>query len=503
MMNHTTTLSLLLLLSTAPVHGEEQTSQKTSQQASLSDLEARLQALLQQIHEAQEANGSSETDESTEAAPPATAASVLESRLEELDQKVRILERQLEIEKEQAKERASQTPAVGASREGFQFRSGDGNFNLRVRGYLQADGLFVESEGADAATSTFLMRRVRPVFEATMFKRFDFKVMPDFGMGTTVLQDGYLDARFTPKFALRAGKYKSPFGLERLASATDLLFVERGLPTGLAPNRDVGVMLHGDVAKSRLSYQAGLFNGVVDGGSADLDSGDGKDFVGRIMTHPFRGAAVFDGLQSLGVGLAASVGTQQGSLTAPNLPNLRRQSRASYFRYRVDGTLSGTTIADGDRRRLSPQGYFYSGSLGLLWEYVWTLQDVRRAEAADTIDSRAWQVAGSWVLTGETPSYRGVSPRRPFEPSQGGWGAFEIAARVGRLTIGEDAFPIFANPETSARDILAYTIGLNWYLNRSFKVVVNYEEARFDGGSPPSSDRGTERDFLTRLQFSF
>jgi phosphate-selective porin OprO/OprP len=106
-------------------------------------------------------------------------------------------------------------------------------------------------------------------------------------------------------------------------------------------------------------------------------------------------------------------------------------------------------------------------------------------------------------LTGETPSYRGVSPRRPFEPSQGGWGAFEIAARVGRLTIGEDAFPIFANPETSARDILAYTIGLNWYLNRSFKVVVNYEEARFDGGSPLSSDRGTERDFLTRLQFSF
>lgn len=493
MMTYTTALGLLLFLSAAPVQGQEE----TSKEASLSALEERLQALLREIDEARSAAGS------PDATPPATTMAAVEEKLTELDQQVRILERKLEIEQEQATERAAQTPSVGASRDGFQFRSGDGNFNLRVRGYLQADGIFVESEGTDVATSTFLMRRVRPVFEATMFKRFDFKVMPDFGLGTTVLQDGYLDARFSPKFVVRAGKYKAPFGLERLASATDLLFVERGLPTGLAPNRDVGLMLHGDVAKSRISYQAGLFNGVVDGGSADLDSGDGKDFVGRIMTHPFRGRAVSDGLQSLGVGLAASLGTQEGTLTSPNLPNLRRQSRASYFRYRADGTLAGTTVADGDRRRLSPQGYFYSGSLGLLWEYVWTLQDVRRADIRDAVDSRAWQVAGSWVLSGETPSYRGVSPRRPFEPSQGGFGAFEIAARVGELTIGDDAFPIFANPDTSAREILAYTVGLNWYLNRSFKVTINYEEARFHGGSPIASDRGVERDFLTRLQFSF
>jgi phosphate-selective porin OprO and OprP len=421
-------------------------------------------------------------------------------RIAELDQRVRILERQLEIEREQAKEREAQAPTVGASREGFQFRSGDGDFLLRVRGYLQADGIFVGSEGTDLGTSTFLMRRVRPVFEATMFERFDVKVMPDFGLGVTVLQDGYLDARFAPAFNVRAGKYKSPFGLERLASATELLFVERGLPTGIVPNRDVGIMLHGDVAKNRISYQAGLFNGVVDGGSADVDSGDGKDFVGRIMTHPFRG--VSDTWQSLGLGLAASVGTQEGSLAAPNLPNLRRQSRASYFRYRSDGTVPGTSVADGDRRRLSPQGYFYAGPVGFLWEYVWTLQDIRRADAVASIDSRAWQVAGSWVLTGESPSYRSVAPRRVFDPASGAFGAFEIAARAGRVTIDDEAFPVFANPDTSARAIWSWTAGLNWYLNRSFKVNLNYEEARFEGGVPLGS-RAVERDFLTRLQFSF
>ncbi len=494
MMTYTTALGLLLLLSAAPVQGQEE----TSKEASLSALEERLQALLREIDEARSTAGS---PDSTDATPPVTTMAAVEEKLTELDQQVRILERKLEIEQEQAKERAAQTPTVGAGREGFQFRSGDGNFLLRVRGYLQADGIFVANEGTDVGTSTFLMRRVRPVFEATMFKRFDFKVMPDFGLGTTVLQDGYLDARFSPSFSVRAGKYKSPFGLERLASATDLLFVERGLPTGLVPNRDVGLMLHGEVAKSRIGYQAGVFNGVVDGGSADLDSGDGKDFVGRVMLHPFRGseAARWEGL---GVGLAASIGTQEGTLTAPNLPNYRRQSRPSYFRYRADGTAAGTTVADGARRRVSPQGYFYSGQLGLLWEYVWTLQDVKRLDAAAAVESRSWQVAGSWVLTGETPSYRSVAPKRVFDPAQGTWGAFEITARAGRATIGDEAFPVFANPETSARAIWTWTTGLNWYLNRSFRVMANYEEARFDGGFP-TSDRPVERDFLTRLQFSF
>jgi phosphate-selective porin OprO/OprP len=118
------------------------------------------------------------------------------------------------------------------------------------------------------------------------------------------------------------------------------------------------------------------------------------------------------------------------------------------------------------------------------------------------IESRSWQVAGSWVLTGETPSYRSVAPRRVFDPSQGTWGAFEIAARVGGATIGDEAFPVFANPQTSARAIWTWTAGLNWYLNRSFKVTLNYEEARFDGGVP-AGDRAVERDLLTRLQFSF
>jgi phosphate-selective porin OprO/OprP len=243
----------------------------------------------------------------------------LTARIEELDQQLRVLERKLEIEREQATERAKTTPAVTAGGQGYSLRSSDGSFQVRFRGYLQSDGRFVGDSDTTSGPSTFVMRRVRPVLEATAFKIFDFKVMPDFGGGQTVLQDAYADARFASWFRIRAGKYKAPFGLSRLQAATEMTFIERGTPTLIAPNRDLGVMAFGETLGDRLSYQFGVFNGVVDGGSADADDRSGKDVVARIFAHPFR-KAQSDTFKNLGVGVAVSSGSQRGTIATPDLP---------------------------------------------------------------------------------------------------------------------------------------------------------------------------------------
>ena len=52
---------------------------------------------------------------------------------------------------------------------------------------------------------------------------------------------------------------------------------------------------------------------------------------------------------------------------------------------KTDG--SGTDIANGDRWRISPQGYWYGGPVGVLVEYVRSSHDIRRGTnhgAADT-----------------------------------------------------------------------------------------------------------------------
>src|SRR5262245_35494488 len=94
--------------------------------------------------------------------------------------------------------------------------------------------------------------------------------MPDFGNGVTVLQDAYLDTKFSPKFKIRFGENKPQFGLEKLQSGTDLTFVERSLATNLVPNRDLGIYAYGDLFGDKLTYQAGVMNGVVDLGNSDI-----------------------------------------------------------------------------------------------------------------------------------------------------------------------------------------------------------------------------------------
>src|SRR2546426_224019 len=56
--------------------------------------------------------------------------------LKALDQKVRILARRWELEQENVAAKAKEAPVVGAGQDGFFLRSADGNFQLRVRGYL-------------------------------------------------------------------------------------------------------------------------------------------------------------------------------------------------------------------------------------------------------------------------------------------------------------------------------------------------------------------------------
>jgi len=435
-------------------------------------------------------------------ADPPSEIELLASKIEELDQQLRVLQRKLEIEKEQAAEKAKVTPTVTAGRDGYALKSADGEFQVKFRGYIQADGRFVGDSDTTSGPTTFALRRVRPVLEATAFRIFDFKLMPDFGQGQTVLYDAYADARFAPWLKLRVGKYKPQFGLERLESATELTFIERGEPTNIAPNRDLGASLYGDLAGGRLSYAIGVFNGVVDGGNADLDDHSGKDVLARLFALPFKNAES-DALKGLGAGFAVTSGSQHGTLTAPDLATYKSAAQQTHFRYRADGTVEGTTVADGAHWRIGPQGYYYVGSVGFLSEYYVSSQRVRRNTTADDVQARAWQISGVYALTGEKESYRGIVPRQTFDRSKGTWGGFELTVRYGELKVDDHAVPYFANPASAASQARDSVVGVNWYLNRFVKITGQFENISFRGGAPNGGDRPTERGVYTRLQFAF
>lgn len=456
-------------------------------------------------------------------APAAIAA----PSTEDLDQRIRILERQLEIQKEEADTKAKDASTTTISDKGVSIKKGD--FELKFKGLVQADVRTYLDDRAPRVNDGFVFRRIRPTFEGTFGKLVGFRLTPEFagsGAGDAAsLIDAYVDVRLSPVATLRAGKVKGPVSLERLQSGGSLIFVERGLPNELAPNRELGVQLHGDVFNGTVHYTVGYYNGTPDGRDASGPDGDNRKEAGaRLFFEPFKNELGF--LQGLGFGIGSSFGSKdQGASNAANanafLPRYRTPGQQTFFSYRTTAstataTAAGSTgvFADGDHLRLSPQLYFYRNSFGLLAEYIRSEQDlaIRNTPAGpgtatlveESLEHTAWQTALSYVLTGEDASFRGVArPADPFTVGGPGWGALEVTARYGELEIDQDAFPIFANPNSAARKASSYGLGVNWYLNSTLKAVLNYTHTGFDGGGAAGSDREDEKTVFARLQLAF
>ncbi|HYO95303.1 MAG TPA: porin [Polyangiaceae bacterium] len=389
-------------------------------------------------------------------------------------------------------------PTVKSSKEGFSLQSDDKSFVLKFRGYIQADTRLFFDDVDPQPAHTFLLRRVRPIFEGTLYQYFSFRLMPDFGGGQTTIQDAHVDVKPLKEVALRFGKYKAPFGLERLQSATNILFVERALPTQLAPNRDVGAQVYGDIADT-LSYALGIFNGVPDGGSADADLDRDKEFVGRLFAHPFRPLGV-DALKDFGVGVAVSTGSVEGTQAAPTLPTYRSAGQQAIFRYRAGADLATTVVADGARRRVSPQLYYYYGPFGVLGEYVASSHEVGLGDETEELNHQAWQASATLVLGGKV-SYEGVKPDSAV--GEGGIGAFELSGRYEGLRIDRDAFPVYANPAASVRDAQGFGVGVGWWANRAARFLLNFQTTSFEGGAAEDGERASEKVVLARSQIAW
>jgi phosphate-selective porin OprO and OprP len=424
-------------------------------------------------------------------------------------------------------------PQIFAGPGGFSFQSPDGANQIRFHGEFDFDGRFYNDNlTPDGSRSTWLLRRARPIVEGTFANIFDFRFNPDFAGGKSVIQDAFVAARFNPLFVLTAGKFKEPFGLERLQYSTNNRFIELGLPSDLVPNRDLGLQVSGTYAyaSGTLTYQIGYFNGVTDGNSTDnnatpdVDNNDKKDWTARLFAQPFV-KTDWAALRGLGAGIAVSYVNQVGTASNTLLPTYKTETQRNFFTYYAPTTASGaasgngTTIANGERLRISPQAYYYYKSFGVLGEYVDESQDVSRTlgSGATAVTRRArlkpnsWQLMATYLVTGEDATFGTVVPKRPFTVGQPGWGALELAARISELKLDPATFADskgvanswFADPSTQASKATAWTLGVNWYLTQNVEWVLDYTKTRFDGGAADGKDRADESAFFTRFQVAF
>ena len=77
------------------------------------------------------------------------------------------------------------------------------------------------------------------------------------------------------------------------------------------------------------------------------------------------------------------------------------------------------------------------------------------------------------------------------------------------LDIDPAAFPSFADPNTSAHSAGAWSVGLNWYLNRNVLLKSSFSHTTFSGGggkgssAPATVTQKPESVLFTRIQLAF
>ena len=384
-------------------------------------------------------------------------------------------------------------PAVSFSGYGMLVSNREGSNQVKVQGYLQADGRLFAANLNGLRHDQLLFRRIRPLVEGTLANQMYFRFMPDFGEADTIVQEAFAESTSLPYANLCLGKFKTPIGLEVLRPDRDLTFAERSMASDLVPLRDLGAQVEGAYLNSAITYELGFFSGAEDGANANFEWRGTKEGVARVFFEPFAGTGAAP-LQPLGIGISASAGPHHG-----DLPVFRTIGQEILFHY------SAGTIADGMHKRVSPQASYFFGPVGVLAEYVVSGATLSAGGLHQYVSNRAWELSGSVMLTGEKNTYADFQPRHDFAPAEDlhHWGAWEIAIRHSALNFDPRVFPLFASPEGSAKGASESAIGVNWHMNRHTKLIMDYEYTSFRMASADVPRMHSERVAMTRVQLGF
>ncbi|HEY9111402.1 MAG TPA: porin [Rhodanobacteraceae bacterium] len=262
--------------------------------------------------------------------------------------------------------------------------------------------------------------------------------------------DNYLAVE-TSAGRFRAGQFKTPVGWEDGNTSTSAtLFLERALPEqAVHEGRRVGLEWQRDIASKWLLQAVWFARGDL---NADAD---GTTIAGRAVFTPVRRA---DAVVHLGV--SASREERDGGTARVRA---RPEVALTPVRLVDTGTLQGVDHID----RVGVEAGWLRGPLLVQGEYL-TLRAQRPAAADFT--SQGGYVTAAWLLTGEAHGYKGSGFTNPM-PAHA-WGAVELALRFSTLDLDDGSV-------TGGREH-DWTLGLNWYIGKHFKLQANYIRAFSD-----------------------
>ncbi len=421
-----------------------------------------------------------------------------DEKIELLQQELDTLKRQRDLDQEVSTGAAAKTATASLDSKGLVFTSPDGKYSFGINAQVNVDA---DGFGKDGGTLTDQIqdRLIRPTFSGRAGNA-SFKITPELGGTSSAaasIVDAYVEYKVSDPLQFRFGKFKSPIGLERLQADPDVLWTERGNSTNLVPNRDIGYIAFGTFASGAVEYQVGEEDGAADGVNFNNDLDNHKDLVYRVFATPFA-QTDFVWLQGFGIGYAGTDGNHIGNTANTQLPSYKTTGQQTFFKYNTN------VFSFGKETRSNPEAYFYLNNFSLLADYVSEKQAVKLGTTVANLENRALDVSGSWILTGETASFKGgVKPYHDFNINGSGWGAWELTARYGYTEIDNAAFTGgFASLSSSASKATSTGFGVGWYLSQNLKLLADVDKTKFVRGAA-TGNRPDENFTSGRVQFRY
>lgn len=331
-------------------------------------------------------------------------------------------------------------------------------FRARLQGDRRASRAAIETAGGDG----FDVGRRRIGLQGGIGSVVEFQVERELEKNDP-WRDVFVNYRGRKSAQIQIGQFKLPFGLEETTSGARLDFIYRSLVSmRLAPGRDAGVMLHGQLIDRRLEYEVGSF--AHDGDNARPNGGSrvfgGRTTAGRVTLEPFRRSK--SALSDVQVGVAFT-----HSSLPEGFPAIRGRSVLGVSFFDADQWVRG------HRRRAGVQVRWRPGRFSVASEYL-RVSDDRRGQDRNggnltPLLARGWYVDGTWVAAGASSSTHAPEPRRPL--FQGGFGSIQLAVRLEQLGFGSASGTSPPSASPRAESVLgnretAITFGASWHPNR-------------------------------------
>lgn len=358
-------------------------------------------------------------------------------------------------------------------RETLTLQSADHKFKLSVDGRIQIDGALFHGEDYQPVGNGVSFRRVRLGTDVAFGEHLSGKIEVDFANGNVGLKDTYIQYKFFKGLSLRAGNFKEAYSMETMTSSNDLLFLERAnAVSAFAPDRHIG--LQGNYHHGSFLGVGGVHFRQIDGSKEKANS-DAANKAGYNEGFSVTGRAVWMPHSSrqhkgLHFGLAASyrTPTSDASADSPHSIDISSPSLSGINKIKF---LDTGVIADVNHNWLVGAEFAaYYRAFRLQSEYM--QNNTVRNDNLPTEKFNGYYVQAGYLLFGGNQRYN--SSRGAFSQPQAGrkWGDVELAARFDRLDLN--------GKTVKGGEANNYTIGVNYYLNRNFKVQLNYSYLMHD-----------------------